>query len=117
MYRYRLKTTIHNRHQVRKLNPKRLMPWAVTMCVGTVVACGFIYVCWLHIEAVQIRQESEALRRQKASLDRAERRLTDERNRKLSPETLELVAGPFGLTMPRPQQTVSLQLEKGMERR
>ncbi len=117
MYRYRLKATIHNRYRVRTMNSKQLLPWPVTLCVGIFVACGFVYVTWQHVEAVQIRLESAALRRQKASLDQAERRLMVERNQKQSLETVELVARPFGYVMPRPEQTVSVEIVAGTGRR
>ena len=116
MYRYRLKTQIHNRYRVRTFDPKRFAPLALTMCVGAMVACGFVYVSWQHVEAVRIRQESESLKRQKVSLDQSERRLELEKQRKLSPETVELVARPFGYIMPRPHQTVAVQAPNGSRR-
>lgn len=109
MYRYRLKSPIQNQHRHKTLDKTWLKHWGITLCLSLLVACGFVYVSWQHVQAVQIGYETEQIKQQIQNLDQEQRKLQLERQRQLAPHVLETRARQQGFELPTSQQTVAIQ--------
>ena len=81
----------------------------LTIILGTSVACGFVYVSWQHVKAVEIGYETEHLKQQIQQLDQDQRKLELERQRLLSPSVLENRARRQGMGLPQANQTIVIE--------
>ncbi|MBX7221271.1 MAG: cell division protein FtsL [Blastocatellia bacterium] len=111
MYRYRLQSPIQNRRQRQTFDTRWLRQWGLVLSLGCLVACGFVFVTWQHVEAMRVGYETEQLKIQIQTLDQEHRQLLLERQRQLSPNVLEARARQQGLRLPNPKQTVVIQAQ------
>lgn len=109
MQRYRLQSSIQNTCPKRALDRTWFRQWGLTIILGTSVACGFVYVSWQHVKAVEIGYETEHLKQQIQQLDQDQRKLELERQRLLSPSVLENRARRQGMGLPQASQTIVIE--------
>lgn len=112
MYRHRYSTPVRNRSYRRPVDRSKLKSWLVTMVAGAVLALGFVFVSWQHVEAMRLQYESEKLKDELRKLDAEKRRLETEKQRKLSPVQMDETARKQGLAPPTIQQTVGAEVKK-----
>ncbi|MGQ9897090.1 MAG: hypothetical protein ACUVR8_05995 [Acidobacteriota bacterium] len=112
MSRYRYVSPVTNSPCRRPLDWQSFLRWSTVGVIGLILAVGFGFAAWQQLEALRLNYETERLRRQLDELTRERQRLEIERQRKLSPLLLSGATRTHQFSLPRPDQTVRVEVRR-----
>lgn len=101
-----------NHPKRRSLDWRAFFRWSLVGAIGLVLAAGFGFAAWQHLEALRLSYETDRLRQQLDDLYRERQRLEIERQRKLSPLLLSDAFRAHNFSVPRPNQTVRVEVRR-----
>lgn len=112
MSRYRYVSPVTNRPRCHALDWRSFRQWSTVGIIGLVLAVGFGFAAWQQLEALRLSYETDRLRKQLDELTRERQRLEIERQRKLSPLLLSSTTRAHDFSLPRPNQTVRVEVRR-----